>query len=86
MWSASAFVLEVPSGAWADVLDRRLLLIVSGLVYAAAFASWLLWPGLPGFLLGFVLWSLSDAMMSGTYEAYLFDQLTAEGARSGTGW
>ena len=79
VWSANAFLLEVPSGAWADVLDRRRLLIASGAVYAMAFATWVVWPGFLGFLLGFVLWSLSGAMLSGTYEAHLFDQLTAAG-------
>lgn len=77
VWSASAFVLEVPSGAWADVLDRRRLLIASGAIYAGAFATWVAWPSFVGFLLGFVLWSLSSAMMSGTYEAYLFDELAS---------
>ena len=78
VWSASAFLLEVPSGAWADLVDRRRLLLVSGLVYAAAFVTWLLAPTFWGFLLGFVLWSLSDAMQSGTWEAYLYDQLAAQ--------
>lgn len=82
VWSASAFVLEIPSGAWADLLDRRRLLVASGLIYAAAFATWLTWPTFWGFLLGFVLWSLSDALHSGTWEAYLFHQLSARGARA----
>lgn len=79
-WSISSFLLEVPSGAWADLLDRRRLLIASGVVYAVGFATWVLWPSFVGFLIGFVLWSLSSAMMSGTYEAYLFDELSAGGA------
>ena len=77
VWSLSAFVLEVPSGAWADLLDRRRLLVASGLVYAGAFATWLAWPGFWGFLLGLVLWSCSDALHSGTWEAYLYEQLAA---------
>ncbi|WP_363321991.1 MFS transporter [uncultured Serinicoccus sp.] len=79
VWSLSAFVLEIPSGAWADLLDRRRLLVVSGVVYVAAFATWMVWPGFWGFLLGFVLWSCSDALHSGTWEAYLFEQLSARG-------
>lgn len=79
VWSVSSFVLEVPSGAWADLVDRRLLLVLSGLVYAAAFTTWLVWPTYTGFALGFLLWSLSSATMSGTFEAYLFDELTALG-------
>lgn len=79
MWSVSAFVLEVPSGAWADVLDRRRLLIGSGVVYTAAFVTWLVVPSYWGFLAGFVLWALSDAMKSGTFEAFLYDELAAAG-------
>ncbi|WP_275100651.1 MFS transporter [Serinicoccus chungangensis] len=82
VWSLSAFVLEVPSGAWADLLDRRTVLLVSGVVYVAAFATWMVWPGFWGFLLGFVLWSCSDALHSGTWEAYLFEQLAAHGRSS----
>lgn len=79
VWSVTAFVLEVPSGAWADLLDRRRLLIASGVVYTSAFVTWLVVPSYWGFLVGFVLWSLSDAMKSGTFEAFLYDELAAAG-------
>jgi Major Facilitator Superfamily len=77
VWSLTGFLLEVPSGAWADTLDRRRLLVLSGLLYASAFACWVLWPTYLGFLLGFVLWALSSALMSGTFEALLYDELVA---------
>lgn len=90
LWSVTAFVCEVPSGAWADSIDRRALLVASAAVYAAAFSSWMLWPGYPGYALGFVLWGLSGAMMSGTFEALLYDELVALGAADRyaavTGW
>lgn len=82
LWSATSFLLEVPSGAWADVVDRRLLLAMSGPIYATAFALWTLWPTYPGFALGFVLWGLSSALMSGTFEAFVYDELTAHGRES----
>ena len=85
VWSLTAFLLEIPSGAWADLVDRRRLLIASGAVYTGAFVSWMLLPTFWGFLLGFVLWSLSDAMHSGTFEAYLYDQLSASGQEEGYG-
>jgi len=78
-WSVTSFVCEIPSGAWADTVDRRRLLAGSGLVYAAGFACWMLWPGYPGFLLGFVLWGASGAIMSGTFEALLYDSLALRG-------
>ncbi|TDE94033.1 MFS transporter [Occultella glacieicola] len=80
VWSLTAFVAEVPSGAWADTIDRRALLVLSGLLYALAFGMWLLWPAYPGYLIGFVCWGVSSALMSGTFEALLFDHLSTAGA------
>ena len=80
IWSVSSFVLEVPSGAWADAVDRRLLLIIGAGVYAMAFSSWMLFPNYFGFALGFVLWGASSAMSSGTFEALLYDELAARDA------
>lgn len=79
VWSLSGFLLEVPSGGWADTLDRRRLLVASGLLYATAFTCWTVWPVYLGFLVGFVLWSLSSALMSGTFEALIYDELLALG-------
>ena len=78
IWSAASFLFEVPSGTWADIVDRRVLLAVSGPIYAGAFALWTLRPGYVGFALGFVLWGLSSALMSGTFEAFLYDELVAQ--------
>ncbi len=80
VWSLTSFVFEVPSGAWADTIDRRLLLVVSAGIYATAFSAWMLVPTYLGFATGFVLWGLSGAMMSGTFEALLYDELAARGA------
>lgn len=80
IWSVASFVFEVPSGAWADTVGRRGLLVLSGLIYAVGFAMWVVWPAYPGFALGFVLWGLSSAIMSGTFEAWLYDELAARAA------
>jgi hypothetical protein len=80
VWSLTSFVAEVPSGAWADTVDRRRLLVLSGLLYAIAFGVWLAWPAYPGYLIGFVCWGVSSALMSGTFEALLYDHLNAAGA------
>ncbi|MGN6576439.1 MAG: MFS transporter [Nocardioides sp.] len=79
VWSVAAFVFEVPSGAWADTVDRRSLLLVSSLVHAGGFACWVLFPGYAGFAAGFVLWGLSSALMSGTFEALVFEELDGAG-------
>ncbi|WP_191838049.1 MFS transporter [Catellatospora chokoriensis] len=80
IWSTVAFVLEVPSGAWADTYSRRRLLAFGALLRAVGFATWFLWPTYAGFAVGFVLWGVRSAISSGTKEALLYDELAAEGA------
>ncbi|MFE9582896.1 MFS transporter [Nocardia sp. NPDC006044] len=82
IWSATAFLLEVPSGAWADTVSRRALLVLSGVLLTAGFALWTLIPTYPGFALGFVLWGAAGALVSGTFEALLYDDLAARGEQS----
>jgi MFS family permease len=81
VWSATSFVFEVPSGAWADSFDRRRVLVVSAAIYAAGFAAWMVWQTFTGFALGFVLWGLSSALMSGTFESLVYDELVEREAR-----
>jgi Major Facilitator Superfamily len=77
VWSVTAFMFEVPSGAWADAVSRRALLGLSSLLYASGFCLWITAPSYGGFAAGFVLWGASSALMSGTFEALLYDELVA---------
>ncbi|MEV0029213.1 MFS transporter [Nocardia sp. NPDC050793] len=79
LWSVTAFVLEVPSGAWADTVSRRGLLVLSGSLVLAAFTLWTVAPSYLGFAIGFVLWGVSSALESGTFEALVYDDLVAKG-------
>lgn len=81
LWSVVGIVLEVPSGAWADTVSRRALLAAGSVTYGAAFATWVLFPSLVGFAVGFCLWGLSGALTSGTFQALAYDELAAAGAR-----
>ena len=81
LWSVVGIVLEVPSGAWADTVSRRGLLALGAVVYAAAFATWVLVPTFGGFAAGFALWGLSGALTSGTFQALAYDELAARDAR-----
>lgn len=82
VWSVVAIVAEIPSGAWADLVSRRRLLILAALLYAACFAVWVLVPTLWGFALGFVLWAVSGALSSGTFVAFAYDELAAVGRQA----
>jgi MFS family permease len=78
-WSASAIVLELPSGALSDHFDRRWLLVAAPLVKALTFLAWALADGnfwLYG--LGFLFWSAGQALFSGTKEALLYEKLESE--------
>lgn len=79
-WSATAIVLEMPSGALSDHFDRRWLLIVAPLFKALTF---LLWIAAAGdfwlYALGFLFWSLAQALQSGSREALLYERVQHEG-------
>ncbi|MGW4500738.1 MFS transporter [Micromonospora sp. NPDC004336] len=80
IWSASSILLEVPSGAFADAVSRRLPLGLAPLVTAAGFALWVLVPSYPAFAVGFVLWGAGGALASGALEALVFTELDRLGA------
>jgi MFS family permease len=80
LWSAVVFLLEIPSGAWADTFSRRTLLTVGPVLSGAGFALWTFLPSYPAFAVGFVLWGLQSAMRSGTLESLVYDELAGHGA------
>ncbi|MFS8099570.1 MFS transporter [Lentzea alba] len=79
IWSTTAVVAEVPSGALADRFSRRGCLVASGVLQAAGYAVWVVFPSFYGFALGFVLWGLGGALESGAFEALVYDALAANG-------
>jgi MFS family permease len=79
IFSIIIFLLEVPSGAIADRYSRKNVLIAGILARAGAFGMWLLFPNYIGFLLGFILWGIKRAFVSGTLEAFVYDELQRTG-------
>lgn len=79
LWSVTTFVLEVPSGVWADRYSRRNILVLGQVFRGVAFGLWLMLPNFLGFLIGFILWGVECALRSGTFEALLYDELAALG-------
>ncbi len=80
LWSVTGVLLEIPSGAWADAVSRRLLLWVGPLLTAAGFTLWVLVPSYWAFALGFVLWGIKGALGSGALEALVYEELDRLGA------
>jgi MFS family permease len=79
VWAATALLLEIPSGALADRVDRRTLLASAFAIRAVGISLWLLWPTFTGVLIGAGLWAIHSALASGTWEALIHDELTAVG-------
>lgn len=75
VWSTTTFLLEVPSGVWADIYSRKNILFLGQLIRSLGYLSWLLFPNFWGFLVGFVLWGAKSAFTSGTFEALIYDEL-----------
>ncbi|MEU1720026.1 MFS transporter [Actinomadura sp. ATCC 39365] len=82
IWSVTGMVLEIPSGAWADAVSRRLLLFLGPLLAGAGFALWVLFPSYWAFALGFVLWGAEGALVSGAFEALAYEELERRGLQS----
>ncbi|PHN01523.1 MFS transporter [Flavilitoribacter nigricans] len=74
-WSVTAFLLEIPSGVWADKYSRKHLLFFGQTVRALGYLCWAVFPGFWGFLIGFVGWGIESATSSGTFQALVFDEL-----------
>ncbi|MGW2154557.1 MFS transporter [Nonomuraea sp. NPDC001699] len=82
IWSVTGMVLEIPSGAWADTMSRRLLLFLGPLLAGAGFALWVLFPSYWAFALGFVLWGAEGALVSGAFEALAYEELERRGLQA----
>lgn len=80
IWSVTTFSLELPSGLWADVFSRRLLLVVAPLLAGAGFGLWVAFPSYPAFAAGFVLWGAGSALRSGSMQALVYEELERAGA------
>ena len=80
VWSVVGLLAEVPTGALADRFSPRLALMAAGLLQAAGYAVWLLLPGFAGYAAGFVLWGIGGSLVSGSFEALLYDGLVEHGS------
>ncbi len=79
LWSASVVLLELPMGVLSDRIKRKTILLAAAFAKAAAFAIWIPANTFTLFTSGFILWGLSEALLSGTEEAWLYESLVEQG-------
>jgi MFS family permease len=75
VWSLAAFLLEVPSGVFADKYSRKHILAIGQLFKITGFLFWIFMPTFTGFMIGFIFWGIKSALHSGTFEALIYDEL-----------
>lgn len=87
IWAATIVLMEVPSGALADIVGRKRLLIFSGalMIMEMALLCWLPvgkspWL-MPAFALNRILSGIAEASASGADEALAYDSLVSEGLK-----
>lgn len=76
----TTFVFEVPTGVVADVVSRRLSVIIGMLVMGAALIIIALFPSFAMILLWICVWSIGSTFVSGAYDAWLVDEIGIEAA------
>ena len=72
-------LMEVPTGAVADVLGRRRSMVFSFLAYMTSFAVFGLCSGLWTLFVAMFFFSVGEAFRTGTHKAIIFDWLQGEG-------
>lgn len=69
------FIFEIPSGAIADYVGRKMALILSSISVIGAAFMYSIYPSIILFIFAESLWALSIALSSGTNEAFLYSSL-----------
>lgn len=71
--------LQVPTGALADRIGRRRLLIATGLLYSATILGFGVTTSYLGLFATYMLWAVAQSLRSGADSAFLYDSLRAAG-------
>ncbi len=78
-FTAMIVILEIPSGAIADLLGRKIALILSAFSIASAAFTYSIIPNFFLFMLAETLWAFGVALSSGTSDAFVYFSLKSYG-------
>lgn len=77
--SLVVFFTEVPTGYIADIFSRKKVAVLGFLVWSVGYLFWIFGYGFWPILIGELIFGLSLSLLSGTFEAYMFDLLKKRG-------
>lgn len=76
----AAFLCEVPTGVVADVLSRRLSILIGSVLFGLGPVVWGLFPSFGGIIAGQLVLGVGFTFISGAQEAWLADEVGEEEA------
>ena len=79
----SVFLFEIPTGVVADVVSRKLSVVVGHAMMGVGFLVLALWPTFTVILLSQVIWGVGYTFISGAYPAWLSAEVGVERANQG---
>ena len=79
LYSLVVFLLEIPTGAFADAYGRKKAIAIGFILLIIFLAGFLILPLGPIFIAFALIVAAGDAMMSGSAEAYVVDMLSERG-------
>lgn len=79
IYSIAIVLFEIPSGYFADVLGRKMTMILGAVLGAVGFVIYAFSGGFFGFLLAELTLGIGQSFISGADSALLYDSLKAEG-------
>ena len=75
IWMIVSVLAEVPTGVIADRMSKKWSLVLGHVMQLLTFATWLFFPNFTGYLIGFIIWGIGEAFISGAFQAYLYESL-----------
>lgn len=75
----STNLLEVPTGVLADIIGRRLTMVLSMISYIVSFSIFFILKGFWAYAVAMTLFGLGDALRSGTHKALILAYLKIKG-------
>lgn len=75
IWMVVSVLAEVPTGIIADKMSKKWSLVLGRILQLLTFVIWLAMPNFTGYLIGFIIWGVGEAFLSGAFQAYLYESL-----------